>query len=170
VKRIRFSWSWAILVAFVCTVPGIVSAQAPAAGAAAPDFALKSADGGSVRLKEHRGEVVLLNFWASWCGPCRDEMPLLNRLYQRFRHAGFVVLGVNVDEEPGKAAQMAKRLGVTYPVLFDNEKQVSRLYDLRAMPSTVIVDRDGKVRYVHKGYTSAYDELYQKEIRELLAR
>jgi thiol-disulfide isomerase/thioredoxin len=128
------------------------------------------ADGGSVRLKEHRGEVVLLNFWASWCGPCRDEMPLLNRLYQRYRHAGFVVLGVNVDEEPGKAAQMAKRLGVTYPVLFDNEKQVSRLYDLRAMPSTVFVDRDGKVRYVHKGYTSAYDELYQNQIRELLAR
>jgi peroxiredoxin len=82
--------------------------------------------------------------------------------------AGFVLLGVNVDDDTSKAAEVAAKLGVTFPVLLDTEKSVSKLYDVSTMPSTMIIDRDGKVRYVHRGYLAGYEDNYEKQIRELL--
>jgi peroxiredoxin len=142
------------------------SAIAPAT--AAPDFTLHAMGGPNLRLKEQRGRVVMVNFWATWCGPCRQEMPQLNRLYEKYKSSGFVLLGVNVDDDVAKAAEVAAKLGVTFPVLLDTEKTVSKLYDLSTMPSTVIIDRDGKVRYVHRGYLAGYEDNYEKQIRELL--
>ena len=124
--------------------------------------------GPNLRLGEQRGRVVMVNFWATWCGPCREEMPQLNRLYERYKSAGFVLLGVNVDDDSHKAADVAAKLGVTFPVLLDSDKIVSKLYDLSTMPSTVIIDRDGKVRYVHRGYLAGTEADYEKQIRELL--
>jgi peroxiredoxin len=95
-------------------------------------------------------------------------MPHLNRLYEKYRGAGFVLLGVNVDDDTSKAAEVAAKLGVTFPVLLDTEKSVSKLYDVSTMPSTMIIDRDGKVRYVHRGYLAGYEDNYEKQIRELL--
>ena len=95
-------------------------------------------------------------------------MPHLNRLYEKYRGAGFVLLGVNVDDDIGKAADVAAKLGVTFPVLLDTEKSVSKLYDVSTMPSTMLIDRDGKVRYVHRGYLAGYEDNYEKQIRELL--
>ena len=132
------------------------------------DFTLRSMKGPNLRLHEQRGQVVMVNFWATWCGPCRQEMPQLDRLYQKYRSAGFVLLGVNVDDDTHKAADVAAKLGVTFPVLLDTDKAVSRLYDLSTMPSTVLIDRDGKIRYVHRGYLSGYENDYEKQIRELL--
>jgi len=137
-------------------------------GATAPDFTLRTVDGQNLRLNEQRGRVVLVNFWATWCGPCRQEMPHLNRLYEKYRASGFVLLGVNVDEDTRAAAGVASKLGVKFPVLPDSDKTVSRLYDLRAMPSTVLIDRDGRVRYLHRGYLAGYEDTYDKQIRELL--
>ena len=125
-------------------------------------------DGPNLRLAEQRGRVVMVNFWATWCGPCRQEMPQLDRLYQKYKSSGFVLLGVNVDEDARKAADVAAKLGVTFPVLLDTDKAVSKLYDLSTMPSTVIIDRDGKVRYFHRGYLAGYEDNYDKQIRELL--
>jgi peroxiredoxin len=142
------------------------AALTPSAGA--PDFTLPSLDGPNLRLAEQRGRVVMINFWATWCGPCRIEMPHLSRLYDKYRDAGFTVLAVNIDEEPRKAAALAKQLGMRFPVLLDTDKKVSRLYDLSTMPSTVLVDRDGRVRYVHRGYRDGYEDTYDKQIRELL--
>ena len=110
----------------------------------------------------------MVNFWATWCGPCRQEMPHLNRLYEKYKSSGFVLLGVNVDEDPRRPPSVAAKLGVTFPVLLDTDKQVSRLYDLSAMPSTVLIDRDGSVRYIHRGYRDGYEDTYDKQIRELL--
>jgi peroxiredoxin len=141
-------------------------AIAPAS--AAPDFTLHTMKGPNLRLQEQRGRVVMVNFWATWCGPCRQEMPQLNRLYEKYRASGFVLLGVNVDDDASKAADVAAKLGVTFPVLLDTDKAVSRLYDLSTMPSTVIIDRDGKVRYVHRGYLTGYEDSYEQQIRELL--
>jgi peroxiredoxin len=135
---------------------------------AAPDFTLRTMDGPNVRLKEQRGRVVMVNFWATWCGPCRQEMPHLERLHRKYRSAGLVLLGVNVDDDTKKAADVAGKLGVSFPMLLDTDKQVSRLYDLATMPSTVLIDRDGKVRYVHRGYHAGYEEHYDRQIRELL--
>jgi len=145
------------------------TAAAPLAPQAlAPDFTLRTLDGKNLRLGEQRGRVVLVNFWATWCGPCRQEMPHLNKLYDKYRSSGFMLLGVNVDEDTRNAVAVADKLGVRFPVLPDADKRVSQKYDLRAMPSTVLIDRDGRVRHVHRGYQSGYEDTYDKQIRELL--
>jgi peroxiredoxin len=157
----------ALLASTFMLVAGGASAAITPSGRA-PDFTLSTVGGPNVRLQEQRGRVVLVNFWATWCGPCRVEMPHLNRLYDKYRGSGFTLLGVNIDEEPRKAADLASRLGLRFPVLLDSEKKVSRLYDLSAMPSTVLIDREGRVRYVHRGYRDGYEDTYEKQIRELL--
>jgi peroxiredoxin len=153
-------------IAFAIVAGTASSAIAPAI--AAPDFTLHAMGGPNLRLKEQRGRVVMVNFWATWCGPCRQEMPQLNRLYEKYKSSGFVLLGVNVDDDVAKAAELAAKLGVTFPVLLDTEKTVSKLYDVSTMPSTMIIDREGKVRYVHRGYLAGYEDNYEKQIRELL--
>ena len=137
-------------------------------GRAAPDFALKSSTGENLRLSEYRGDVVMINFWATWCGPCRQEMPLLDELYARYERVGFNLLGVNIDDDSRRAMQMIEELGVDFPVLFDARKEVSKLYEVEAMPVTVLVDRDGNVRHVHHGYKPGYEEKYLDQIRSLL--
>lgn len=134
----------------------------------APDFTLKSRGGENIKLSELRGQVVLINFWASWCGPCRQEMPLLDQMYQKYSPLGFTLLGVNVEQDSTDAERLLKDTPVTFPILFDAQNQVSKLYDVTAMPSTVLVDRDGKVRYVHKGYQPGYESEYQTQIRALV--
>lgn len=154
--------------AFTLLLAAASQAAMPAIGGKAPDFTLKNSAGSNLKLSEHRGEVVMINFWATWCAPCRQELPLLNRLHEQYRKAGFRLLGVNIDDRPDAARAMAKNLGISFPVLFDSEKRVSRLYDVNAMPSTVLIDRDGKVRYIHLGYRAGYETRYEAQIRELL--
>jgi peroxiredoxin len=137
-------------------------------GAPAPDFALRSLARSNVRLSEHLGQVVLLNFWATWCGPCRQEMPQLDALYTKYQRAGFVIFGINIDEDADHAAEMARTLGVRYPLLFDSRKDVSRAYRLDSMPLTVLIDREGVVRYVSEGYRPGYEKRYAEQLRELL--
>lgn len=137
-------------------------------GQPAPDFALRSSSGANLRLSEYRGDVVMINFWATWCGPCRQEMPLLDELYTRYQRVGFNLLGVNIDDDSGRAMDMAKELGVSFPVLFDAQKEVSKLYAVEAMPVTVLVDREGTIRFVHHGYKPGYEEKYLNQIRSLL--
>jgi len=137
-------------------------------GQPAPDFVLKNASGDNLRLSEFRGDVVMINFWATWCGPCRQEMPLLDELYSTYQRVGFNLLGVNIDDDSGKAMNMITELGVSFPVLFDTRKEVSKLYAVDAMPATIIVDRDGRVRHVHHGYKPGYEQDYLNEIRSLL--
>ena len=137
-------------------------------GQPAPDFALKSSTGENLRLSEFRGDVVMINFWATWCGPCRQEMPLLDELYSRYQRVGFNLLGVNIDDDSRRAMRMIEELGVNFPVLFDARKEVSELYEVEAMPVTVIVDREGTVRYIHHGYKPGYEDKYLDQIRSLL--
>lgn len=134
----------------------------------APDFTLKSRSGENVKLSELRGEVVMINFWASWCAPCRQEMPLLEEMYKKYNDLGFVLLGVNVEEDSSKAGDLLKEVPVSFPVLFDNKNDVTKLYKVVAMPSTVMVDRDGKMRYLHRGYLPGYEAEYVKQIKELV--
>jgi peroxiredoxin len=138
------------------------------AGQTAPDFALKSASGENLRLSEYRGDVVMINFWATWCGPCRQEMPLLDELYTRYQRVGFSLLGINIDDDSRRAMQMVEDLGVQFPVLFDERKEVSKLYEVEAMPVTILLDREGTVRHVHHGYKPGYEEKYLTQIRSLL--
>lgn len=135
---------------------------------AAPDFTLKSVGGENLKLSEYRGEVVLINFWASWCGPCRQEMPVLSELHDKYKGLGFTVLGVNVEEDSSKARKLLQEMSVSFPVLLDNESVVSKQYDVIAMPSTVLVDRNGNMRYLHKGYKPGLEDVYMQQVRELI--
>jgi peroxiredoxin len=157
-------WLPALLSGWLMLLP----AMAAVTGSAAPDFTLKSASGENLKLSEYRGEVVLINFWASWCGPCRQEMPALDELHNRYRALGFTVLGVNVEEDSRKAREVLKDLQVSFPVLLDDRSTVSRLYDIVAMPSTVLVDRNGNIRYLHKGYQPGLEDIYLQQVRELI--
>jgi peroxiredoxin len=156
-----------LLGATLLAAAGWASAAATV-GAAAPDFTLRTLNGPNMRLQEQRGKVVLVNFWATWCGPCRKEMPHLNRLSDKYKSAGLVMMGVNVDDDVRKAAEVAGKLAVSFPVLLDTDKAVSKLYDLNAMPSTMVIDRSGRVRYLHRGYQDGYENQYDQQIRELL--
>jgi thiol-disulfide isomerase/thioredoxin len=134
----------------------------------APNFTLTDRDGKSVSLEELRGQVVMINFWASWCGPCREEMPLLEQIHQRYEPLGFTLLGVNVEENSGDAEAWLKDRPVSFPILFDPGNGVSKLYDVVAMPSTVLVDRQGNVRFLHHGYQAGYEDQYQDQVRALV--
>ncbi|MEM7763656.1 MAG: TlpA disulfide reductase family protein [Pseudomonadota bacterium] len=137
-------------------------------GQQAPDFALKNAAGENVRLTDLRGDVVMINFWATWCGPCRQEMPLLDEMHARYSRVGFSLLGVNIDDDPKRAIDMIDSLGVSFPVVFDSDKSVSEQYDVSAMPVTILLDREGVVRHVHYGYKPGYEDIYVQQIRELI--
>jgi len=144
------------------------SATSTLVGRPAPDFTLRSLANENLRLSEHLGEVVVINFWATWCGPCRQEMPALDELYNKYRLAGLTLLSVNVDESVERAAEMARALKVSYPVLIDERKDVSRSYQVSAMPLTVLVDREGVVRYVTESYKPGNEKRYAEQLRELL--
>jgi peroxiredoxin len=133
----------------------------------APDFTLTDANGQSVTLSDLRGQVVMINFWASWCGPCREEMPLLEQIHQRYEALGFTLLGVNVEEDPTNGQAFLQERPVSFPVLYDSKNSISKLYEVIAMPSTVLIDRQGNIRYLHHGYKPGYENDYQDQIRAL---
>ena len=137
-------------------------------GQPASDFVLRSLSDDNIRLSEQLGEVVILNFWATWCGPCRQEMPLLDEIYLRYRRAGLVLLSINIDQDSDEAAEMAQTLEVSYPVLFVVRNEVARAYQTGTMPLTVLIDREGTVRYVSEGYKPGYEQRYTAKLRELL--
>ena len=134
----------------------------------APDFTLKSKQGENIKLSDLRGQVVMINFWASWCGPCRQEMPFLEQIYKRYKPMGFTLLGVNVEEDSLAANDMLDEVKVTFPILYDTKSAVSEKYNVDAMPSTVLVDRDGNLRHLHRGYVPGTEVEYQKQVRALV--
>ncbi|MEP5764077.1 MAG: TlpA disulfide reductase family protein [Halieaceae bacterium] len=134
----------------------------------AANFTLKDADGNNVRLSEYRGQVVLINFWASWCGPCRQEFPHLDTLHQKYESLGFTVFGVNVEQDRSMADKVLRDIPVSFPILFDDENLVSQEYDVDAMPATVLVDRNGEIRFMHRGYKPGYEAQYEKQVRALV--
>jgi peroxiredoxin len=167
VTRKRFL-KLAAAAAAALTAGRLVAGNAPAAGPA-PAFALPARSGGQLALGDLRGQVVMINFWATWCGPCRKEMPLLEQIFQRYKGLGFTLLAVNVEEDSSGADKwLAEVVPVTFPVLYDRENRVSKLYNVTAMPSTVVVDRKGQIRFVHYGYTPGTENAYQDQVRTLV--
>ena len=122
----------------------------PLAGKPAPDFALRSTRGINLRLSEHRGDVVVLSFWSSRCNTCRRQLVELDRLYGTYRPAGFVVFGVNVDDNAAAALEFARSQPVQFPMLMDPSKQVARTYDVESVPMLVAIDRFGNVRLMRR--------------------
>lgn len=157
----------AVCVAAFLAVPAGAHAEG-LVGRPAPDFALRSLGDANLRLSEHLGDVIIVNFWATWCGPCRQEMPLLDEIYGKYKLAGLTLLSINIDDTAERAREMARTLKVTYPVLFDERKEVSRAYEVGSMPVTVLIDREGVVRYVSEGFKPGYEKRYTEQLRKLL--
>ena len=124
---------------------------APEKGALAPDFALKNLDGEVVRLSDLRGQPVLVNLWATWCGPCRLEMPAFEERFQLHEEDGFVVLAVDFDEPAEDVAAFRDELGLTFELLLDPGAEVQQLYRNRTYPSSFFVDREGVIQVQHIG-------------------
>ena len=152
------------------TIAPVLAASQPTllAGAPAPAFQLNSNTGKPVSLADLKGQIVLVNFWASWCGPCRQEMPILEQLNHQYRNKGVTLIGVNVEPDSAAATAWLKATPVTFPILFDVDSKVSKLYEVQGMPNTVILDRKGIVRYIHRGYSPGAENEYLDQIRALI--
>ena len=123
----------------------------PRVGHPAPDFTLYDLNGDQLTLSDLRGQVVVVNFWATWCMPCRVEMPEFEIVHNRWKGQGVAILGVNVFEEPSRVSGAAEDMGITFPVLLDGEGEVAQAYELLGYPTTYLIDRDGIIRGVQIG-------------------
>jgi peroxiredoxin len=153
----------AALAVLALALPALADPSGPA-----PPFTLAAKGGADVSLSQFKGQVVMLNFWASWCGPCRQEMPLLESIYKKYNKLGFTMIGVNVEPDSNAADQWLKQTPVSFPILYDRDSKVSKLYDVEGMPSTVIIDRSGKLRKLHRGYKPGDENEYLDSIRALI--
>jgi thiol-disulfide isomerase/thioredoxin len=154
------------LLAFaaVCS-PTVAASEAPTASS----LTLPGRAAGSpVSLDKLRGRIVMLNFWASWCGPCREEFPLLDQMYKRYRAAGVTIVGVNVEPDSSDAEGFLAHTPVSFPIAFDRDSVASQRFRVDAMPTTVLIDRDGAVRWTHRGYKAGDENEYLDQIRSLL--
>jgi len=160
----------ALLSVLILGLPGIGTGLAALhlSGAQAPDFVLKSISGENIRLSEYRGQVVVLSFWAKWCGDCRAQLAGLNEMYSLYREAGFEVIAVSMDRDIDDARETAEAVEVSYPVLFDQGREVSQLYDISSTPMILMIDREGVVREVIEGYRRGTEEEYLDRVRALL--
>ena len=157
-----------LLIALLSFMP--VSLHALSAGDRAPAFVLPSlSDGKAVKYSPAAGQVTYIDFWASWCGPCRASFPVLERLHSQYGSQGFSVLAVNVDARKQDATGFLKANPVSYPLLYDQRQTLPESYGVKGMPSAYLVDSKGTIRLVHEGFRKGDGEKLEKAIKILLA-
>jgi peroxiredoxin len=157
----------AMLIALLA-VATVVPAATGLKGSEAPDFVLKSLSGENMRLSEYRGEIVMLSFWASWCGDCRAQLEQLGAMHERYRDAGVQLLTVSLDQNQRQAEEMATRIGGNVSVLHDAAGDVGKLYNVTRMPVMVLIDRSGIVREVFEGFRRGNEQQYLERVQALL--
>jgi thiol-disulfide isomerase/thioredoxin len=144
-------------------------ARATGIGDAAPRFALPTAQGTTIALDKLRGQVVYVDFWASWCGPCRRSFPWMNELQQRYGNRGFTIVAINVDAKREDAERFLQQYPAAFAVVYDAAGATPGAYDVKAMPSSYIVDPQGSVAWVEHGYRDERRAELEEKIRALLA-
>ncbi len=138
-------------------------------GQKAPEISLATLKGDRLSLSALKGKVVLLDFWAEWCGPCKQELPELEKLKREFAARGVEVVTVNIDKERANAERLTRELALTFAVLLDPNGSAVSAYDPPKMPSSYVIDKRGVVRFVHEGFEGKKDvERFRKELEELL--
>ena len=162
----RAAFSALAVVALVAT--SVLPAQALSRGSRAPEIGLRDTNGRQVRLSSLRGKVVLVDFWASWCGPCRQEMPFLERLHDEYADQGLVIVGVNIDTEEGNMRRFLRRTPVSFRVVHDGNHRVADRYNPPRMPSSFLIDQRGVVRYVHEGFRAPDARAIERQVKRLL--
>jgi peroxiredoxin len=163
-------WWLALLVLAALPLTGGHSRARAASGLLSrpsPDFVLPAAAGSNVRLSEYRGQPVVLSFWSSRCGRCAAQLAALDRYYATYHSSGLEVFGVSVEDDPQRALDYAHAHQTTFPLLLDGTKGVSRAFDIVTLPTTVLIDRAGVVRYLHSD-DRPDDPSYVAQIRALL--
>ncbi len=148
----------------------VMSAQAEDHGTKAPDFPVRTDSARSWTLEDYRGHVVILDFWASWCKPCRKEMPYLVELHSEFERDSLVIIAVNLDKDRKKADRFLARIEgeVPFTIVHDPTHQIPPKYEVAGMPTTILIDRNGEIRYRHTGFSESHKESYRLELKELL--
>jgi thiol-disulfide isomerase/thioredoxin len=150
-----------------------LTAAAPLAalevGAEAPAFALPQRSGGELALADLRGRVVIVDFWASWCAPCRESFPFLDELQRRHHDAGLSVVGINLDEQRDEAERFLRERPVGFQIVYDPEATTPERFGVRTMPSSYVIGRDGKVRAVHSGFRERDRGAFEAEVSAALA-
>jgi thiol-disulfide isomerase/thioredoxin len=134
-----------------------------------PNIEVHTADGATVRLSDYKGKVVLIDFWASWCPPCKTSFPALDALYRAYQEKGLEVLAVNVDERPKDAATFLAAHPHRLTVLYDAKGVSPLAFGVKGMPSSFLIDRAGNIRFTHMGYSGNVDDSYRQEIAQLLS-
>lgn len=142
-------------VAVACSGPGAAVPSGAAKGNRAPDFTLETVEGRRLSLSEYRGSVVLVNLWATWCLPCREELPALEAAYRAHKDEGLVVLGVNIRQSRQEVLPLVQEFGLTYPILLDETGTVMNAYRVRGLPTSFILDREGVIQVRHLGSLTA---------------
>jgi cytochrome c biogenesis protein CcmG/thiol:disulfide interchange protein DsbE len=142
---------------------------APQKGFLAPEFQLSTTDGQSIALNDYRGKGVLLNLWATWCPPCRAEMPTIEKMYQEYQSQGLVVLGVNAtnQDDPTAVSPFVKQYNITFPIVLDVRGEASYLYELRSLPTSFFIGRDGIIKEVVIGGPMS-EALLRTNIEEII--
>lgn len=165
----RYGMSTAVCAALFAGVvfAGTVSAQE--VGRPAPAFDLPAAGAKNVRLADLKGRVVLVDFWASWCAPCRKSFPFLGELQARYGGEGFTVVGINVDEERSEADRFLAETPAAFPIVFDPAGETPADFGVKGMPSSYLIDRAGKVILVHKGFRERDKAELEAKVKEALA-
>ena len=138
-----------------------MGARVPTVGMQAEDFSLYDLEGKSQSLSQYRGKIVLVNFWATWCKPCTTEMPAMQKIYDKLRDKGFVVLAVNELEDDAKVREHIKQYGYTFPVLMDRDNKVANQFGVFGLPVSVFIDEKGVVQEYIKGGLLTEDKIYQ---------
>jgi thiol-disulfide isomerase/thioredoxin len=147
------------------------NANASEVGQPAPQFTLPAlADDKPVSLKQYAGKVIYLDFWASWCAPCRTSFPLLNKLHEKLKAQGFEVVAVNMDEDKASAEKFLKELPVSFTVLRDPKGEWADKFVIESMPTSFIIDKQGVIQNIHRGFTSDDINELEHKIVELLGK
>jgi len=165
--RVLFAAGWALALIAVAAVPPPALAQV-GTGARAPELGLSDINGHALRISSLRGKVVVVDFWASWCGPCRESFPFWNRLQSRYGSQGLVVVGVSVDRDMSNVRTFLRRNPAQFRVVHDPGHAIADRYRPATMPSTFIVDKRGVVRFVHRGFRSSDTRDLESQIQGLL--
>ncbi len=168
VARARVFFSLILSVAPVAGCARLSLSRGVAVGRPAPEFALRDLSGRTKRLSDWRGKAVLLDFWAAWCGSCRESVPAYERIYKRFHAKDFVALGIDEDAEPKIAATFAKKLGMSYPVLLDPRGRAFDAYGARMMPAVFLIDSSGTVRGRWEGFDDSVAAGVSQAVKGLL--
>jgi cytochrome c biogenesis protein CcmG/thiol:disulfide interchange protein DsbE len=149
------------LISFSFIVPTAASAEQ------APSFELRT-DGTDVKLSDYRGKVVYLDFWASWCDPCRRSFPWMNQLQSLYGADGFAVVAINLDESPQEANKFLQQVPASFDIAYDPSGKTADAYGLRAMPSSYLIDRNGQLIHSSLGYRAAEKRIIEDKIRKLM--